>query len=177
MFGSLIGAAIAVPMIHQANPELLGRFLTRAEPQPAAQQLAYAEPKPRQNAPASSGSVVTVPMDARGHFVTDFKFNGQKVKALIDTGATYVALNRSTAGRIGARISAQDMRYTVSTANGEARAAAITIEEVTIGRIRVRNVPALVLEDKALDGVLMGMSFLKELDRFAIEDRTLILEN
>lgn len=176
MFGTLIGAAVAVPTLHNSNPELLRSLMSwQSEAEPA--RVAYAQPEPiHRSAPASSGTRVVVPMDSRGHFVTDFRFNGQKVKALVDTGATYVALNRSTAQRMGMRIAISDMKYAVSTANGEAKAAAVSIDEVSIGKIRVRNVPALVLEDKALDGVLMGMSFLKELDRFAIEDRTLILE-
>jgi aspartyl protease family protein len=178
MFGALIGLSVVVPAVHNANPELLGSLFKKQEAQDPA-RVAYAQPEQdiARPAPSSRGTTVTVPMDARGHFVTDFKFNGQKVKALVDTGATYVALNRTTAQRIGVKITAKDMQYTVSTANGQAAAAAITIDEVSVGRIRVRNVPALVLEDKALDGVLMGMSFLKELERFAIEDRTLVLQD
>jgi aspartyl protease family protein len=86
-----------------------------------------------------------------------------------------VAINKTMASRIGIKVTAQDMKFKVSTANGQAAAAAVMINEIAIGKIRVNNVPALVLEDKALDGMLMGMSFLKELDRFAIENRTLIL--
>jgi aspartyl protease family protein len=177
MFGAVIGAAIAVPALHNSNPDLLPALFARSGAEEPA-RAAYVQPAPvRSNAPSSLGTRVVVPMDSRGHFVTDFRFNGHKVKALVDTGATYVAINRSTAQRMGMRIGTSDMKYAVSTANGEAKAAAVSIDEVSIGKIRVRNVPALVLEDKALDGVLMGMSFLKELDRFAIEDRTLILEN
>lgn len=175
MFGSLIGFAVAVPFVHQSNPELFRSLFQSSAEQPAV-QVAHGDPDPVRKPAASLSTKVAIPMDARGHFVTDFRFNGEKVKALVDTGATYVALNKSTAQRIGMRIASDEMKYTVSTANGEAAAAAISIDEVSIGKIRVRNVPALVLEDKALDGVLLGMSFLKELDRFAIQDRTLILE-
>jgi aspartyl protease family protein len=69
------------------------------------------------------------------------------------------------------------MVHPVTTANGNTAAAAVVLDEVAIGKIRIRNVPALVLEDQALNGVLMGMSFLKELDRFTIDDRTLILQH
>jgi aspartyl protease family protein len=138
--------------------------------------VAYVQPEEtRKPAQGSLGTRVTIPMDARGHFVTDFKMNGTKIVALVDTGATYVAINRSTANKIGLRITTADMKYKVSTANGQAAAAAVTIDEVSIGKIRVRNVPALVLENKALDGVLMGMSFLKELDSFSVQDRALVL--
>jgi aspartyl protease family protein len=173
-FGSLIGCAVAVPMMYQGNADFL-KNLSAAKP---AAQIAYkVEPQQKiTGGTALSGTTVVIPMDERGHFQTDFKLNGRKMNALIDTGATYVAMNRTMAARIGIKVTTQDMKFKVSTANGQANAAAVMIKEVAIGKIRVNNVPALVLEDKALDGMLMGMSFLKELDRFAIENRTLILK-
>jgi aspartyl protease family protein len=172
-FGSIIGCAIAAPMLYQGNANFL-KDLYHAK---ATQQVAYrVEPQQKITGGASlTGSTVVIPMDERGHFQTDFKLNGRKINALIDTGATYVAINKTMASRIGIKVTAQDMKFKVTTANGQAAAAAVMINEIAIGKIRVNNVPALVLEDKALDGMLMGMSFLKELDRFAIENRTLIL--
>ena len=174
-FGAIIGSAVAVPFVHQANPALFSRFFS-STPDP---QVALVQPNAKTHSAqvSSSATRVEVPMDARGHFVTEFKLNGRRTEALVDTGATYVAINRSLASRIGVKVAQADMKHSVTTANGKAAAAAILVDEIAIGRIRVRNVPALVLEDRALAGVLMGMSFLKELDRFAIENRTLILEN
>lgn len=48
-----------------------------------------------------TGRKVQLDADGRGHFIGDFQLNGRTVTALIDTGATVVALNRSTARRIG----------------------------------------------------------------------------
>ncbi|MGL4406034.1 MAG: retropepsin-like aspartic protease family protein [Notoacmeibacter sp.] len=172
-FGGLIGMAVAVPLFYQNNPDLF-RNLTRSEPNQVAFKV---EPEQKtSNGTSLLGNKVAIPMDERGHFQTDFKLNGRKVMALVDTGATYVAINRSTASRIGLKITTQDMKFKVTTANGQTPAASVVINEVAIGKIRVNNVPALVLDDKALDGILMGMSFLKELDKFSIENRTLILQ-
>ena len=49
------------------------------------------------------------------------------------------------------------------------------IDSLQIGRIYVENVQALVLDDKALDGTLIGMSFLKRLDKFEVADGALVL--
>jgi aspartyl protease family protein len=173
-FGSLIGCAVGVPLLYQGHGDSLSEWY-HSKP---AEQVAYRVEPPQKTTGGASpnGSTVVIPMDERGHFQTDFKLNGRKINALIDTGATYVALNKTMAARIGLKVTPQDMKFKVSTANGQAAAAAVMINEIVIGKIRVNNVPALVLEDKALDGMLMGMSFLKELDRFAIENRTLILE-
>lgn len=169
----MIGMAVAIPMLYQSNPDAVrGLLVSRDTPQlntvtamPSANDL---------RAPSVSRKAV-IPMDSRGHFVSDFSFNGRRVNALVDTGATYVAINESTARRIGVAIAASDFKHSVSTANGQTPAAAIMIGEVEIGRVRVRNVPALVLKDRALTGTLVGMSFLKELDKFTIQDRELLL--
>ena len=89
--------------------------------------------------------------------------NGKTVKALVDTGATMVAINKSTARRLGINVSPADFIYEVNTANGKAKVAPAVIREIQIGRVKVRDVEAAVLEDKALDGTLLGMTFLKRL--------------
>jgi aspartyl protease family protein len=45
-----------------------------------------------------------------------------------------------------------------------------------IGRIQVKDVDAMVLEDSALGGTLVGMSFLSKLSSFRIENGTLLME-
>jgi aspartyl protease family protein len=123
----------------------------------------------------SSGEVRLKP-DARGHYVADFKMNGRVVTALVDTGASSVAINKSTARKLGLNITANDFIYEASTANGKTKMAIATIREIQIGRILVRNVEAAVLDDKALDGTLLGMSFLRQLDGFTVSDGDLILK-
>ena len=63
----------------------------------------------------------------------------------------------------------------MATANGNARAAGVIIENMQIGRIAIGNVQAVVLEDEALSGTLIGMSFLKQLSKFQVEDGSLLL--
>lgn len=122
-----------------------------------------------------SGRSARLKMDRTGHFVSEFRMNGYRVKALVDTGATLVAINRSTAQRIGIRLMPSDFKYAVNTANGKVAAASALIDEVTIGRITVENVSAAVLPDEALDGTLVGMSFLNQLRSFNVDNGELIL--
>ena len=72
-------------------------------------------------------------------------------------------------------MTAPDFKYTVRTANGETRAAGVTIERLQIGRILVEDVEAVVLDDKALDGTLIGVSFLKRLAKYQVENGALLL--
>ena len=169
-FGAIIGTAVATPLIYQSNPQVFHALIRQDDVN--VQKVALEEPVRRS---PNISTVTTIPMDARGHFVTDFKFNGRRVESMVDTGATFVAINESTARRVGARVVRDDFKYKVSTANGQTPAASITVDEISVGNIKVRNVPVLVLKDDALKGTLIGMSFLKELDKFTIENRTLIL--
>jgi aspartyl protease family protein len=175
LMGLMVGIALAVPYVMQSKPDFFSGVMKRQQEKPAVVLSATPAKKPTP-APAMGGARVEIAMDERGHFQTDFKLNGRKIHAIIDTGATFIALNRSTASRIGVNVTASDMVNPVTTANGTTAAAAVVLSEVTIGKIRVRNVPALVLDDRALNGVLIGMSFLKELDRFTVEDQTMILQ-
>lgn len=123
----------------------------------------------------ASGRVTKLKMGRGGHFYTTAKMNGRSVKVLVDTGATLVAINESTARRLGIRLKNSDFKYRVRTANGIAEAAAATIREIQIGNVRVRNVRASVSRDKALSSTLLGMSFLGELKRFQVDGKTLTL--
>jgi len=127
-------------------------------------------------APAPSGRKARLAADASGHFNADFRLNGRAVPAMIDTGATMVALNRATARRIGLDVAESAFTGIAETANGRVRAAFVTVERVALGRIEVRDVPAVVLDDRALSGTLVGMSFLSRLKRYSVEGGTLALE-
>lgn len=133
------------------------------------------QPEVMEAVPVSSGSVRLKP-DERGHYVAEFRMNGRPVEALVDTGASMVAINKSTARRLGINVSPADFIYEVNTANGKAKVASAMIREIEIGRVRVRDVEAAVLDDRALDGTLLGMSFLKRLESFSVADGDLILK-
>lgn len=136
--------------------------------------------QPEKPAPApvetvSSGTVRLKPGQG-GHYIAEFRMNGKAVTALVDTGASMVAINKTTARRLGINVLPADFKYEVSTANGTAKVASAVIREIQIGRIKVRDVEAAVLDDKALDGTLLGMTFLKQLDSFGVSDGDLILK-
>lgn len=133
------------------------------------------QPAAKEIVSVSAGSVRLKP-DERGHYVAEFRMNGRPVEALVDTGASMVAINKSTARRLGINVSPADFIYEVNTANGKAKVASAMIREIEIGRVRVRDVEAAVLDDRALDGTLLGMSFLKRLESFSVADGDLILK-
>lgn len=123
-----------------------------------------------------SGRKVRLAADASGHFTADFRLNGRSVAGLIDSGATVVALNRATARRIGVNVAESAFTGHAQTANGRVRAAPVTIDKLSLGRIELRDVEAIVLDDRALRDTLIGMSFLSRLKRYSVEDGALTLE-
>lgn len=119
---------------------------------------------------------VVLQSDQRGHFFGEFRLNGRRTEAMVDTGATVVAINRSMASRAGITLRPSDFTSQVGTANGMVAGAPVVLESVQIGRIRIDNVHAVVLEDKALPQALIGMSFLSKLKRFEVRGGDMVLD-
>lgn len=163
-----------IPFVYERNPELFHAILEPSKPQIVAKAEITTLQPPSQTE-VLLGRKVRVAADPFGHFNADFRLNGHSVDAMVDTGATLVAMNTSTARRVGIRISPADLKYTVRTANGETRAAGVIIQKLQIGRIVVENVEAVVLDDSALDGTLIGVSFLKRLAKYQVENNSLLL--
>lgn len=111
-----------------------------------------------------------------GHYKTPLEVNGRRIDGMVDTGATLVALSHDDARRAGLIITNRDYTHRVRTANGIAKVAPVNLSRVRIGDIVVRNVRGVVSEPGAMNGTLIGMSFLSRLSRFEIRSGRLILQ-
>ena len=124
----------------------------------------------------SSGyRTITLEADRAGHFRVETVINGRRLTMMADTGATSVVLTAEDAARIGIRPRKQDFTVRMRTANGEAAAAPVTLKEIRVASIQVRNVRALVAQEGALDVNLLGMSFIGALKRFELKGDSLTL--
>jgi aspartyl protease family protein len=119
---------------------------------------------------------LSIPRDARGHFATEGRIDGQRLAFMIDTGASVVALNESSAARFGLRPTPGQYTATVTTANGTVKAARMRLARVEVGDLIVRDVDAMVLPDQALSENLLGLSFLSKLKRFEYANGQMVLE-
>ena len=128
-------------------------------------------------ATAQSGArTLNIPRDPRGHFAAEGRIDGQRVAFMVDTGASVVALNESSAARFGLRPTPGQYNAMVSTANGTIKAARTRIAMIDLGGVIVRDVDAMVLPDEALSENLLGLSFLSKLKRFEYANGKLLLE-
>lgn len=153
----------------------LGTFMAqladRLTPAPAAASVHVA----MIDTPAS-GRSLSIPTDRRGHFRTEGRIDGQRIGFMVDTGASVVALNESSAARFGLRPSRADYTAIVTTANGTVKGAPARLAMVELGELTVRDVDALVLPDEALSENLLGLTFLSKLKRFAYANGQMVLE-
>src|SRR5579863_535236 len=70
----------------------------QASAKPSMQMAVMSEP------PAQAGSrTLSIPQDGRGHFATEGRIDGQRIAFMVDTGASVIALNESSAARFGLR--------------------------------------------------------------------------
>jgi aspartyl protease family protein len=119
---------------------------------------------------------LNIPRDVRGHFQTEGRIDGQRIGFMVDTGASVVALNETSAARFGLRPSRGDYNATVTTANGTIKAARTRLAMLDVGGLVVRDVDAMVLPDEALSENLLGLSFLSKLKRFEYANGQMVLE-
>ena len=120
---------------------------------------------------------VTLTRLPNGHFETDALVNGERVRFLIDTGATGIALSHRTAQRIGLPVDSLAYSNITRTANGVAAVAPVVLDRLAIGGIERENLRASVSAPGALGVNLLGQSFLESLagyerraDRLTLRD-------
>lgn len=109
-----------------------------------------------------------------GHFRLEAEVNGETVVFLVDTGATVVALSPADAERLGFDDSTLEYSGRVRTANGVAPVAPLTLDDISIGPLTVRDVPAVVIR-RPMTTALLGMSFLSRLEGYEARDDHLVL--
>lgn len=103
-------------------------------------------------------------LPTNGMYSTVGFINGQQVNFLVDTGATWIAMNAHQARRLGINFRYTGKRGSVSTANGIAPVYRVTLAKVRVGEIELTNVAAGVLEGDSPREVLLGNSFLNRVE-------------
>ena len=109
------------------------------------------------------GDIVEVKLEQNraGHYVTSGIINGKKVVFLVDTGATDVSIPAHLASYLGL---IPGRRAYAQTANGVVAIAETNIQTIAIGEIQLNNVEANLNPGMTGDNILLGMSFLRQLE-------------
>ncbi|OYW45801.1 MAG: hypothetical protein B7Z08_00060 [Sphingomonadales bacterium 32-68-7] len=111
---------------------------------------------------------------ADGLFYVTAIVNGAPVKFLVDTGASMIVLTAGDAERIGLMPEAEHFDGSAETANGRARTAQVTLDELAVGEIRSRRISAAVVRD-GLGVSLLGQNWLSTLASLTIAGDRMVL--
>lgn len=106
-----------------------------------------------------------------GHYVANGKINGQTVEFMLDTGATIVSIPEQLANSLQLQ---RGPSIEVSTANGSIHVYTTRLQQVQLGNIVLQDIRASINPHMQGDEVLLGMSFLKQLE-FIQQGEQLIL--
>jgi aspartyl protease family protein len=150
---SAVGAAEAINTVRQPEPELRAAVAMTSQTQ---------------------GQAASIAKGGDGHYWAEADVNGGRVRFLVDTGASAVALTIADARRLGIQTEKLTYTYKVVTASGQARAAPVTLGRVSVAGAEMNDVEALVIE-KGLESSLLGMSYLGRLASFEATRTSLIL--
>ncbi|MDQ7956100.1 MAG: TIGR02281 family clan AA aspartic protease [Rhodocyclaceae bacterium] len=124
---------------------------------------------------SAGGTRIVLPVDSRGHFMTQGAINGRSVNFMLDTGATSVALSLADAQRIGLDY-AKGQPVQINTANGVTGGWRVKLSSVRVGDVEVYDVDAVVSQ-QPMPFVLLGNSFIgrfsmrRDADQMVLEKR------
>jgi aspartyl protease family protein len=122
--------------------------------------------------PAGNGHVThELVRDQNGHFYAEAQVNGARIRFLIDTGASIVALTRDDAQRAG--ISFGSERAKAIGADGEVEVIPVTIDRIAVGPIEAREVRGAVADNLPVS--LLGQSFLSRVGSVEIRGDRMVL--
>ncbi len=102
--------------------------------------------------------------NSRGMYFLGGSINGFQVEFVLDTGATFVSMNRNVAKRIGLNYKLEGEKSQSQTANGLSTIYIMNLKRVKVGDIELRDVKGSVHDSDSPTVVLLGNSFLNKLD-------------
>jgi aspartyl protease family protein len=109
--------------------------------------------------------------DRNGHFYAEAQVNGARIRFMIDTGASVVALTRDDAQRAGIAFGSERAR--AIGAGGEVEVIPVTIDRIAIGPLEARDVRGAVADDLPVS--LLGQSFLSRVGSVEIRGDRMVL--
>ena len=122
--------------------------------------------------PIEDGREVRIPMAIDGHFWVDGLINGQKVRFLVDSGASVTTIDRRLAEGAGVDI-APERDQIVRTGNGMIRVATGRASTLSVAGISRNDVRIHVADDDDMN--VLGMNWLSTLRAWTVEGRWLVM--
>lgn len=116
----------------------------------------YAEPV--------AGKTVTIAPDGSGMYEVNGSINGFQVNFLVDTGATFISMNKHHAKRIGLNYKLEGREGVSETASGYSKMYMVNLKKVRVGDIELSDVQGSVHDSDFPAVILLGNSFLSKVN-------------
>jgi aspartyl protease family protein len=116
---------------------------------------------------------VRLERNSDGHFYADVKINGTSIHALVDTGASGIALSREDARKAGLATSIGMDNVVGRGADGDVRGEYVMLDRVSLGHKEAEGMSAVVLNSG--EQSLLGQSFLSKFDTVEIKGDRMVL--
>ncbi len=120
-----------------------------------------------------TGQTLRIKQAEDGHFWISGTLNGEKVRFLIDSGASTTSLGKATAARAGIQ-SDGGFPVMIQTANGVVGAERGIVKRLVVGPV-VRDDMPVHFADAFGDTNVLGMDFLSSLTAWGVEGDWLVL--
>jgi aspartyl protease family protein len=127
------------------------------------------------NAIVTESGAVEIPRAADGHYYLMATVDGERVRFLVDTGATDIVLTRGDAERVGIDTGGLVFTGRAGTANGTVQTAPVWLRSFEVGTLTDWDVRAQVNAGE-MDTSLLGMDYLRRFARIEIAGDRLVLE-
>lgn len=171
VIGATAAVSVAVGGSMSSDPAVVA--IEQAAPA-AESDPSEASAAPEQVAqPASEEGTVELNRSADGHFYADIQVNGAHVHALVDTGASGIALSRSDARNAGLATALAMNEVVGRGADGDVFGERVTLDKVTLGHRSAEALAAVVLSSG--EQTLLGQNFLSQFESVEIRGNTMVL--
>ena len=134
----------------------------------------WSDAHPRGTTTTTSDGSVELQRENDGHFYADVQINGSNIRALVDTGATEIALSRADATSAGIATSIGMPEVIGQGADGDVHGEVVKIDRISLGNKEASDMPAVVLS--AGGETLLGQRFLAKFDSVEIHGDTMVLK-
>ena len=121
------------------------------------------------------GEAIELRRQDDGHYWLQLDVNGKPVRFMIDSGATFTAINANTARETGVEVEANGYPVILDTANGRVAAQRGIVRSLQVGPHKVENHDVVVSENFG-DTNVLGMNFLDTMKSWKVEANMMVLQ-
>jgi aspartyl protease family protein len=171
--GTLFWAAVCVAGIALVAPDLT-RVEERPPPTARVEGDESRDDEAGDDSPERAGNGVAghaLERSPDGHFYAEAQVNGSRIRFLVDTGASFVALTPRDAQAAGIVLGSE--RATARGAGGEVEVIPVVVDRIALGPLTATDVRGAVVEDLSVS--LLGQSFLSRADSVEIRGDEMML--